>query len=421
MKSLTQKSQFRLDKLVDVEITDPIDWQALVYDGVSHKYVNGEWGGTSSSFIAWDNITITNQTWPNYSAVQWPCPNGFHVPSKDEVDDMKTILTALSAANFSGVKEYLHIAPAGSRKTNGDQAYVDTSCDFRTRDADTTYNTYATSFIANSLACSTQTQQQGTWFNIRPFKNEYVEPDDTWTVETGTLWSAGIFHNATLGIISLTNGSDKNITIADKNVWATVVYDTWDVPSEANSGYYFQWGNNYGFAFSWEIAKVNASIDVSWYEPSTFSNNMFNIAATPYDPTNADLWGGVTGVIVEPTGEKIISARGVDSWNTVTGSTVTISGENFRNQISTNSNITVSVGTGLIPGMEYIVRVTNTDASNAITMTFNSIAYTVPASANINFRFLALTSTTVDFEWPRLLTQMLQSNVEEWKLYFIIS
>ena len=106
--------------------------------------------------------------------------------------------------------------------------------------------------------------------------------------------------------------------------------------------------------------------------------------------------------------------------NTLTGTTLTISWTNYRNQITTNANITVSAWTGLIPWAEYILRVSNSDTSNAKTMTYNSVVYTIPASANINFKFYALTSTTLDFEWPRILTQMITSNVEEWKVYYII-
>ena len=94
-------------------------------------------------------------------------------------------------------------------------------------------------------------------------------------------------------------------------------------------------------------------------------------------------------------------------------------GTNYRNQISTSSNISVSAGTGLTPGMEYILRVVNSDSSNAITMTWDSVAYTIPAGWEINFKFMCIDATTLDFDWPRIVATT-PASFDSWKIYFQI-
>jgi len=107
------------------------------------------------------------------------------------------------------------------------------------------------------------------------------------------------------------------------------------------------------------------------------------------------------------------------SWHTLTGTSLSLTGTNYRNVISTSSNVTVSAWTGLTPWLSYILRITNTDYSNDKTMTYWWQSYIVPAWASVNFYFLCLDATTLDFEWPRYV-DALPNNPDEWKQYFII-
>lgn len=112
--------------------------------------------------------------------------------------------------------------------------------------------------------------------SVRLFYDEYLEPDNTRTVEAWTLWSAWIFHNATLGVISVTNGSDKNITMRDKNVGATTVYNSWDTLSESNCGKYFQRWNYYWFPFTWTVTTSTTQLNTTWYGWSNpYSSSIF--------------------------------------------------------------------------------------------------------------------------------------------------
>lgn len=107
------------------------------------------------------------------------------------------------------------------------------------------------------------------------------------------------------------------------------------------------------------------------------------------------------------------------SWNTLTGTSFTLSWTNYRNLISTSSDTTVSVWTDLTPWMEYIIRITNTDSDNDHTMTFNWVEYIIPKSWTVTYKWLALTATTVEFEWPRYVYSM-PATPEEWFIYYVL-
>lgn len=88
-----------------------------------------------------------------------------------------------------------------------------------------------------------------------------------------------IYHNSTLWLISLSSDGTNWITIADKNLWATTVYNNWDTLSESNCGKYYQWGNNYGFPWTWSITTSSTTIDASTYWPwNYYSSSTFIIS-----------------------------------------------------------------------------------------------------------------------------------------------
>lgn len=82
---------------------------------------------------------------------------------------------------------------------------------------------------------------------------------------------AWIYHNATLWLISLSSDWENWITIADKNLGATEVYNDWDTLTAENSWWFFQWWNNHMFAFTWptssEIMDSSYSVDARNYWP----------------------------------------------------------------------------------------------------------------------------------------------------------
>lgn len=106
-----------------------------------------------------------------------------------------------------------------------------------------------------------------------------------------------IYHNPDLWLISLSYDWENRATIADKNLWATQVYNDWDTLTKANCWKMYQWWNNYWFdwndvnSLTTSTTQVDASQYWPWnyYESSTFIISTSN----PYDwdsSNNLDLW-----------------------------------------------------------------------------------------------------------------------------------
>lgn len=92
------------------------------------------------------------------------------------------------------------------------------------------------------------------------------------------------------------NYNDNNITILDRNLWAT----TNDINSENSFWYYFQRWNNYGFSLNtWKINTEEKQVNINWYWPSEYSNSTFNIweygeriSINTNSNTKLNLWWG---------------------------------------------------------------------------------------------------------------------------------
>jgi hypothetical protein len=220
-------------------------------------------------------------------------PWGAHIPDRDEYSTVKNIMDWLIIQWGNNRSRYLFIPRAWMRK-----AY-----DWTVTEQQSTANLWCTTSWTtiysvrlnwdNINIASTYDSKNANWFNVRLFLDDYITPDNTRTVEAWTLWSAWIFHNATLWVISLTNGSDKNITMYDKNVWATAVYHDWYTLTANNCGKYFQRWNYYGFPFSWTFNKSSTKPDTSWYWwNNPYSSNVFiTVTTSTANRTwNRDLW-----------------------------------------------------------------------------------------------------------------------------------
>ena len=115
--------------------------------------------------------------------------------------------------------------------------------------------------------------------------------------------NATITHDTVNGEITMANGQ-WNMTIMDKNLWASNVRNRGDTLSETNCWYVFQRWNNYGFSWNWEITKVTSSqstrIDSSNYWPwNNYLSSNFMITWTGWGiiyirPINEDMWWDIT-------------------------------------------------------------------------------------------------------------------------------
>lgn len=111
---------------------------------------------------------------------------------------------------------------------------------------------------------------------------------------------AWIYHSATLWLITIADGNGNDITIADKNLWATQVYNDGDTLSEANCWKYYQRWNNYGFPRTWTVTTSSTKVDASTYWPWNYysSSTFITTFSSPYDWSsvqNDNLWWWTTG------------------------------------------------------------------------------------------------------------------------------
>jgi hypothetical protein len=118
-----------------------------------------------------------------------------------------------------------------------------------------------------------------------PVKEVYV-----WTTKVRPKpMSAWIFHNATLWLISLSSDGSNWLTIADKNLWATTVYNSGDTLSEANCGKFYQWGNNYWFPFTWPTTTSSTQVNAQNYWPWNYyssSTYIYGLMGNGWDSSN---------------------------------------------------------------------------------------------------------------------------------------
>ena len=209
---------------------------------------------------------------------RWPAPEWYHVPTTDEQNNMVMMMWNIwiDTSNGDCMKTYLKIPFAGYRSRSsssvGSQGAV---ARYWSSTAYSAGYAYYLLFYSSSLD-----PQNGDYraygFSLRCFKNSPTVPDASWT----TLWDgsqiiqwAGIFRNETEWLISISDDWENWITIMDKNLGATVVYNDGDELSESNCGKYYQRWNNYWFGRSWEVTTSSTQVDASWYWPWNYYND----------------------------------------------------------------------------------------------------------------------------------------------------
>jgi hypothetical protein len=222
---------------------------------------------------------------PNF-ATQWPCAEWFHVPLNTEWLWLKTIMDWLGLTTWDDWRVNLRI-PFASRRF-GSYADVSTSqigsfgfyWSSSPCGANYPYKASALGFGSSYFNINLE-YQRSHGISIRCFKNSFELPTSSWTVITWTLWWAWIFWNQTEWLISITSDWTTWYTISDKNLWATTVYNNWDTLSEANCGKFYQWWNNYWFAWTWSITTSSTQVDASNYWPWNYYSSSTFITVGP--------------------------------------------------------------------------------------------------------------------------------------------
>ena len=238
-----------------------------------------------------------------HSDMQWPCPDWYHVPTKDEWVAVKTVWTTLwgwgSAWTNFGIALKL---PFTGRRNYNDADVYDVGSDGRywsstPGDADNAYRFY----FHSSYVSPQDRSYRSIGYSVRCFKDSPVVPTSSWTKLYWTSIEAGwIFWSSDLWLISMSSDWITWITIADKNLWATTVWNSWDTLSEANCGWYFQRWNNYMFPWpnsSETITKSATQVDATWYWPGNYYSSSTWITTNPRHDSTSDgknLWWWVS-------------------------------------------------------------------------------------------------------------------------------
>ena len=276
-----------------------LSWkQDTLVSGTNIKTINN-----TSLLWSW-NITIQWGWWQtqyDYSAMQWPCATWFHVPYEDEWTELYTMWTTISAfSSWTNFATYLKL-PLWWIRNQSDAAVDKQWVQWRYWSA-TSYSDSAWGLFFGTWWVNISQYHKAYWYMLRWFKDNPVKPNSSWTTlfdwSSTAVW-AWIFYNPYDWLISISADWEKWITIADKNVWATAVWEYWDTPSETNAWTYFQWWNNYWFAYTWAVTTSGTQVDASSYWPWNYysSSTFITRSTSPYDwssVNNDNLWWAVT-------------------------------------------------------------------------------------------------------------------------------
>lgn len=208
----------------------------------------------------------------DYTLLRWPCDEGFHVPLKEEWD---AIINA--GVTYSQFKTKLYIC-----NTGGARAWDGTwgSTNSTRLLSSTTLERNVTVLYLDGASVDTYsgvTRSQG--HPVRWFRDTPIIPDSDWT-ETFT-WK--IWHNSELWLISVLVGTNQYVTLQDKNLGATEVYQ--GTLNENNRWKFYQRWNNYGFTWNSSGDTSSTKVDASNYWPSNpYSSSTFiTTSSNPYD------------------------------------------------------------------------------------------------------------------------------------------
>ena len=323
--------------------------------------------------------------------MQWPCDNWFHVPTVSEITDIKNYLATLWISGKSNISSYLHL-PAFERGVDWNIGTT-TYYDYWTSSVNDSWRPYE-AYMNNSWTITFTSYSSRHWLPVRPYKDTPVAPDNTWTMTfdwSGIAQGAWIFEDRTNWLISMSINWTDWITIADKNIWATVVWDYWDTTDETNAWFGFQWWNCYWFPWinwvwadgQWTIDFVSWSIDVTWFwadTPYSSSTYYTGTASTEWFSWDwGDLWWYISW---QPQGQAFVNTWVLSinwqSWHVVIPTWTNYSWvekqiTNWEVELwlrtivnNTGSWFTLTAPATLLDGEEYVIRINNLyDAATA--------------------------------------------------------
>ena len=270
---------------------------------------------------AWEGISIW--TVQDYSAMRWPSPEGFHIPTNTEwqaIYDAGVSLWIFDSTDGTKISTYLKMPMAGYRRYNNLAFSQRGSYGEYWASVYNNTNTAYNFLIGSSIISPQGTANRSYGTSIRCLKDSSAVPTNSWTVLYQWTWSAWVFYNPTDWLISISSDWTTWYTLMDKNLWATTVYNYWDTMTEDNCWKVYQWGNNYAFSWdaSYDVSQITQSstqVDVTGYWPWNYYSSSTWITTNPRQSAANDwnnLWWWVTWVTTQ---DNTITNTGVLSVN----------------------------------------------------------------------------------------------------------
>ena len=244
----------------------------------------------------------------DYSAMQWPAPDGFHIPLNTERQAVYNVWTVLGgwSSDWTNFWIALKLPFAGDRDYSTSNIDNQGSLGFYWSSPGSSANNAYRLYFGPSWVYPQNNGPRAYGVSVRCFKNEPINPISSWEVLNrwrGWLYHTSwqwywIAHNSSEGLISISSNWTDWITIADKNLWATTVWNSWDTLSEANCGKYYQRWNNYWFPRTWSVTTSSTQVDASNYWPWNYYNSStFITGANRSSVRNDNLWWWETWVV----------------------------------------------------------------------------------------------------------------------------
>ena len=356
---------------------------------------------------AWDGITIENVC-TDISDMQWPAPDGFHVPLNTEWQAMYDIWTALGGWSSDWINFWIALKlPLAGDRFRWSSSVSDQGAYGRYRSSTRTNASNAYSIHFDSSVISPQTaSQRSNGLSVRCFKNSPIVPTPSWAkLYWMSIESWWIFWSSTDWLISLSSNWQTWVTIMDKNLWATTVWNSGDTLSEANCGKYYQRWNNYGFPRTWTVTASSTQVDASAYWPWNYysSSTFITRSSSPYrwDTTdNANLRWWVSQWSSQECALTISADTTVLATKTDLNSKqdTLVSGTNIKTinneSLLWSGNITISAPTYI--AWDWI----SIDANNEISVDTDVIQEKLTAWTGIAITGWTVCITESDRKWP---------------------
>lgn len=248
----------------------------------------------SSNVLMWNRWMIksivTPEVYTDYSAMRWPCPEWFHMPSYNERTSIKAMFTTMWANvnswTFKVPSTWAYYYGLNNTKSWINQIWSIRCCN--------TYNDDNWAMIYNMK--DVYAVPKNALMPIRALKDVPVIPDSSWSIiydwSSTAAW-AWIFWSEGLWLFSISSDWVNWKTLADKNIWATQV---WTNKTAACVWYLFQRWNNYWFTYANNPtfpSTTSTQVDTTWYWPGNYySSNTYYDKWSDWDwsfPSNNNL------------------------------------------------------------------------------------------------------------------------------------